>query len=410
MIESALALTGLVLSAFFSGSEIAFVQANPVQLEVWAKQGRKRARKTSQYLAEPERFLTTVLIGTNLANVLTASYATVSLLRFGLSETTTILIVATVILLFGEIIPKVFFQERANVMAVGVTPLLRAAEIVLVPFVKAVRSYTRIFGPGSRDASFPLSRDDLKVLFLTAGVPAGEQDQAGDRVEEEEKEVISRIFEFGSRPVNQAMTSRSDIVALPVGSAVRDVIQVLSETGLSKLPVYEGSLDTIVGVVFLHDLFARPRSPESVPPMRDPLFVPHTMAASQALEVLKRHNSSIALVRDEDNRTVGLVTVEDLVEEIFGEFEDVFDAEGRRITRLPDGNLVVDSLVEIAELKKRYGFRIPAGDYKTIGGFLLSRLGRIPRPGEMLEFPTFRIKILSAGPARLKRLHLVKKE
>ncbi|MFQ6615481.1 MAG: hemolysin family protein [Fidelibacterota bacterium] len=400
MTEVVLALTGLVLSAFFSGSEIAFVQANPVQLEVWIKQGHKAAHTTSRYLAEPERFLTTVLIGTNLANVLTASYSTVALLRFGLSETATILTVAAIILLFGEIIPKVFFREHANIMAVGVTPLLKLAEIALIPFVKLVRFYSRFLGPRIGGLASPLSRDDLKMLFQEA--------DAGEEVEEEEKEVISKIFEFGSRPVYDAMTVRSDIVAIPTGSQVEDVIQVLSETGLSKLPVYDGGLDSIAGVVFLHDLFTEPRSVDSI--VKDPLFVSHTTPANQALEILKRNKSSIAIVTDENKKTVGLVTVEDLVEVIFGEFEDVFDVEGRRITHIPDGSLVVDSLVEVAELQKRYGFRIPSGDYKTIGGFLLSRLGRIPQRGEMLEFPAFRIKILGAGPTRLKRLHLVKKE
>lgn len=400
MIESALALTGLILSAFFSGSEIAFVQANPVQLEVWIKQGHKTARTTSRYLSEPERFLTTVLIGNNLTNVLTASYATVSFLRFGFSQTTTILVVAAIILLFGEILPKVFFREHANILAVGVTPLLRFAEIMLVPFVKVVKFYLKFLGPGGRQDISALSRDDLKVLF--------EEADAGEHVEEEEKEVISKIFEFGSRPVNQAMTARPDIVAIPTGSRIKDVIQMLLETGLSKLPVYDQDLDSIVGVVFLHDLFNSPDSLDSI--TKKPLFVTYTTPANQALEFLKRNKSSIALVTDEEDHTVGLVTVEDLVEEIFGEFEDVFDVEGRRITRVPDGSLVVDSLVEVDELKKRYGFRIPSGNYKTIGGFLLSRFGRIPGPGEMLEFGTFRIKILSAGPTRLKRLHLVKKD
>lgn len=326
MLESVIALTGLVFSAFFSGCEIAFVQANPVQLEVWIKQGHKTAETTSRYLVEPERFLTTVLIGTNLANVLTASYATVSLLRFGFTETMTILTVASLILLFGEILPKVFFREHANVLAVGVTPLLRIAEIILIPFVKVVKVYSRFLGTSNRDGVSPLSRNDLKVLFKEA--------DAGERVEEEEKEVISKIFDFGSSPVSEAMTARTDIVAIPSTAQIEDVIQVLVETGFSKLPVFEGDLDTIVGVVFLHDLFTAPGSLDSI--IKAPLFLTQSTPAIHALEVLKRNKSSIALVTDEKNNTVGLVTVEDLVEEIFGEFEDVFDVEGRRISPTPD--------------------------------------------------------------------------
>ncbi|MFQ6673591.1 MAG: hemolysin family protein [Fidelibacterota bacterium] len=400
MIESVSAVVGLILSAFFSGSEITFVQANPVQIEVWKKQGRKRAQETYRYLVQPERFLTTVLIGTNLANIITSSFATVALLNQGVSGLWSVLIIALVILMFGEIIPKVLFREHANTLALGLTPFLRFAELLLTPFVGLVKFYARIISPGHEaPSSRLLTREDLKVLF--------EEAEISDEFERDEKEVISKIFDFGSRPVRTAMTVRSDVVAVPRGSSIPDVIQVLLDTGLSKIPVYGGNLDTIVGIVFLHDLFRRPESVESI--LKRPLILPETIPANEALQVLKRHNSSIAIVSDKDGKTVGLVTVEDLVEELFGEFEDVFDIEGRQVTRVPDGSLVVDSLVEIEDLAKRYGFQIPEGEYETIGGFLLSTLGRIPRSGEMLEFDTFRIKILRATPSRLRRLHLVKK-
>jgi len=400
VIESILALVGLILSAFFSGSEIAFVQANPLQMEVWEKQGRKAAGKASLYLAEPERFLTTVLVGTNLANVLTSSYATVTLLRFGVPTAWTVVLITAIILIFGEIIPKTYFREHANTLALRITPLLRLAEFLLTPLVRLIKGYSRILAPGnSGPASGLLSREDLKVLF--------EKVEVSEEFEEDEKEVISNIFEFGLRPVHTAMTRQPDMTAITTDYTVEEAIQVMTDTGLSKLPVYDGNLDNILGILFLHDLFTHPDSITSM--IKPPLFISESMPASKALELLKRHVSSIAIVVGSNGETTGLVTVEDLVEELFGEFEDVFDQESRKISRVPDGSLVVDSLVEVEELKKRFGFKIPKGDYDTIGGFLLSKLGRIPQAGEMLDFDTFRIKILLTTPSRLKRLHLIKK-
>lgn len=400
MIEPFLSVAGLILSAFFSGAEIAFVRANPLQIKVWERQKLKKADRTFRYLEEPERFLTTVLVGTNLANVLTSSYATIALIRFGFSEVSTIVTVAMVILIFGEVIPKIFFGERANLVALRITPLLNMTEILLTPFVRIVKSYSRLISPSDSDSgSLFFSRDDLRVLF--------EKVETSEEYEEEEKEVISKIFDFGSRPVRMAMTTRPDMVAITLNYHLGEAIQVMSDTGLSKLPVYEGDLDNIVGVVFLHDLFTHPDSLAWI--AKPPLYVSESTPANRALQKLKKHKSSIAIVTGPDGETVGLVTVEDLVEEIFGEFEDVFDEEGRKITRVPDGSLVVDSLVEVEELKKRFKFQIPEGDYQTIGGFILSRLGRIPRAGEMLNFETFRIKILRATPSRVKQLHLIRK-
>ena len=401
MIEPVLALIGLILSAFFSGSEIAFIQANPLQVEVWQKQGRKAAAQTARLIADPERYLTTVLIGTNLANVVTTSYATVALIRYGVPQVWTVVLIAVVILVFGEILPKSFFRENATALAVDITPLLRFTEILITPFIRLVKVYSRILSRKNGSLSQPsLTKEELRLLFAEA--------QAYEEVEEDELEVISKILEFGTQPVEKTMTSRVDIVGIQSSSPLEEVAQIMSDTGLSKLPVYEESLDHIKGIVFLHDLFVNPDSLASI--TKRPLFIPEKMPASEALKELRRRRSNIAIVTGPDGNTSGLVTDEDLVEEIFGEFEDVFDGEGRTVTRRPDGSLVIDSLVEISELNEQYGFKIPKGSYDTIAGFLLSRIGRIPRAGESFDFGVFSVRILSATANRLRRLHLTKKD
>ena len=397
MIEPIVALTGLIFSAFFSGTEIAFIQANPLQMEVWQKQGHRSAGRTLGLLAEPERYLTTLLIGTNVANVLTSSFATIAIMDAGADKTITIFIIASVILIFGEIIPKVIFRDHANLFALGVTPLMRIFEFILAPFVKLVTIYSRLLTPNTSAKSSMFTREDLKILF--------QEKEIGEELESDEKEMITNIFEFGSQPVKEAMTPLSDIVSITIDSTFEDAETVLADTGFSKLPVCDGSPDNIVGVIFLHDLFSNPISLKTI--MKKPMFISEKRAASSALEKLKQHTSSIAFITDTIGETVGMVTIEDLVEELFGDFEDIFDKAGKNISRVQGGGLIVDSLVEIDDLKN-IGYEIPEGNYETIGGFVISSLGRIPRAGESLNLGKFRAKVLLASPSRLRRIYLTK--
>jgi CBS domain containing-hemolysin-like protein len=201
------------------------------------------------------------------------------------------------------------------------------------------------------------------------------------------------------------MTPLSDIVSITIDSTFEDAETVLADTGFSKLPVCDGSADNIVGVIFLHDLFSNPISLKTI--MKKPMFISEKRAASSALEKLKQHTSSIAFITDTIGETVGMVTIEDLVEELFGDFEDIFDEAGKNISRVQGGGLVVDSLVEIDDLKE-FGYEIPEGNYETIGGFVISSLGRIPRAGESLNLGKFRAKVLLASPSRLRRIYLTK--
>ncbi len=402
MIESAIALFGLVLSAFFSGTEIAFLQANPVQLAVWREGGNKTARRTEALLAEPDQYLTTVLVGTNLANVLTSSYATIVLARQGFSELLIILVLGSIILLFGEVLPKSFARDNASSMAVMATPLLKASELLLAPFVWLARGYASRFPNGDnpkRIGTDFLARDELKILFDEA--------DAGEDLEAEEKEVITNIFEFGSQPVKAAMTPRADIIGIDENASIEDAINLMDSTGLSKLALFNGSVDDIRGIVFLHDLISSEGDLSDL--ARRPLFISESMTPSEALSELRRYRSTLAMVVAPNGETTGLVTVEDLIEELFGEFEDVFDEEANRVSRLSDGSLVMDGRMSLDELIDEYGIELPSGNYETVGGFIIDRLGRIPATGEILDSDHVSIRILRSTPSQVERIHIRRK-
>ena len=399
MIESAIALFGLVLSAFFSGSEIAFLQANSVQLAVWREGGNKTARRTEALLSNPDRYLTTVLVGTNLANVLTSSYATIVLTRLGLPELLIILILGSIILLFGEVLPKSFSRDNASSIAVMVTPLLKTSELLLAPLLWLARGYASRFPNGDavkqRKSGF-LARDELKILFDEA--------EAGDDLEAEEKEVITNILDFGSQPVKAAMTSRADIIGIDETASIKDAMELMDSTGLSKLVLFNGSVDNIRGIVFLHDLIASKQNLSDL--ARRPLFISESMTPSEALRELKRYRSTIAMVVAPNGKTSGLVTVEDLIEELFGEFEDVFDEEANRVSRLSDGGLLMDGRMSLDELVTECGIKLPSGNYETVGGFVINRLGRIPSAGEKLDTDDISIRILRSTPSQVERIHI----
>ncbi|HIB72113.1 MAG TPA: HlyC/CorC family transporter [Candidatus Marinimicrobia bacterium] len=400
MVEPTLAIIGLVLSAFFSATEIAFHQANPLQLAVWRERGYETANLTEQFLGKPDRYLITVLVGTNLANVLTSSYATITLIHLGLPQLWILITISAVILVFGEILPKSFSRERATSMAVFNTPFLRASEILFTPIVWIARSYASLFPDGKeKSTTHFLNRNELKILF--------DEMEVSEELEAEEKEVIINIFDFGSQPVRAAMTSRADIIGLHEDASVEDAVQLMASTGLSKLVLYRDSLDQIQGIVFLHDLFSEAESLYEI--AHRPLFISETMTSSEALRELKRYRSTLAIVVGVDGKASGLVTVEDLIEELFGEFEDVFDQETKRVSRLTDGSFVMDGRMDLEELESESGVRLPKGNYETIGGFIIHRLGRIPTPGEKLESAGFRIRILRSTPSQVERIHIRKK-
>ena len=400
MVEPTLAIIGLVLSAFFSATEIAFHQANPLQLAVWRERGYGTVNLTEQFLGKPDRYLITVLVGTNLANVLTSSYATITLIHLGLPQLWILITISAVILVFGEILPKCFSRERATSMAVFNTPFLRASEILFTPIVWIARSYASLFPDGKeKSTTHFLNRNELKILF--------DEMEVSEELEAEEKEVIINIFDFGSQPVRAAMTSRADIIGLHEDASVEDAVQLMASTGLSKLVLYRDSLDQIQGIVFLHDLFSEAESLYEI--SHRPLFISETMTSSEALRELKRYRSTLAIVVGVDGKASGLVTVEDLIEELFGEFEDVFDQETKRVSRLTDGSFVMDGRMDLEELESESGVRLPKGNYETIGGFIIHRLGRIPTPGEKLESAGFRIRILRSTPSQVERIHIRKK-
>ena len=399
MLELSLALVGLGLSAFFSGSELAFLTANPLQMEVWAKKRRRGAQRANELLSNPSKFMVSVLVGTTLSNVLATSFATIYLMRFGWHPLLVLSSITATILLFGEVLPKTIAGERPNQLLRLLAPLHRLWQLLFAPLAVPLRKISDRGESNSQAASGStsqsnLERNDLKLLFTRQG--------DSQVLQKSEQELITQVFDLGETSVSHAMTPRTEVRAVPESSSMETVVHAFIDSGYSKLPVYRDSLDQVIGVVYLYDLFKDPPDLASI--VHPMTMVPDSNTTMDVLKLLQRTHRPIAIVLDEYGGTAGLVTPEDLFEELFGEFEDEFDAQISAARRRPDGSVLADGRSKVRDLNAQFQLNIPEGDYETIAGYLTTVLDRIPHRGERTNLPFGRVTITRSSPSQIEQV------
>ncbi len=399
MLELSLALVGLGLSAFFSGSELAFLTANPLQMEVWAKKRRRGAQRANELLSNPSKFMVSVMVGTTLSNVLATSFATIYLMRFGWHPLLVLSSITATILLFGEVLPKTIAGERPNQLLRLLAPLHRLWQLLFAPLAAPLRKISDRGESNSQAASGStsqsnLERNDLKLLFTRQG--------DSQVLQKSEQELITQVFDLGETSVSHAMTPRTEVRAVPESSSMETVVHAFIESGYSKLPVYRDSLDQVIGVVYLYDLFKDPPDLASI--VHPMTMVPDSNTTMDVLKLLQRTHRPIAIVLDEYGGTAGLVTPEDLFEELFGEFEDEFDAQISEARRRPDGSVLADGRSKVRDLNAQFQLNIPEGDYETIAGYLTTVLDRIPHRGERTNLPFGRVTITRSSPSQIEQV------
>lgn len=419
--ELALIALTLLLSAFFSGSEIAFVAANRLRVEVSARQGGKTGLIVSRFLDNPATLLTTTLVGNNLALVaystLIAFYLEPPLQAFfsgiaGAGSVATIVLVLSVqtlvasviVLLFGEIVPKSVMREFANRAVFILAVPLRVSYWLLLPMIALSRWSAALLMKVFKTETTTLSqfmRRDFE-LMIEESKQAGELD-----LDEEESTLLSNVFALGSVRVKESMVPRTDIVAVQDTASIPDLQQTFVTSGHSKLPVYQDNIDNIVGLVFAYDLFDKPRQIMDI--VRPATFVPETKLSKDLLRDFLETGTSIAVVIDEYGGTAGLVTTEDVLEELFGDIQDEFDEEDHLLRTVDEDTVVASGRVDIDELRERVGFTLPDdGEYETVAGFILARLGTIPAQRDEFALDGYRFVVLSATSNRVDLVRIIR--
>ncbi len=404
-------LVCLILSAFYSGSETALVSVNKLRINQLVESKDKKARIIHRLVASPDKMLALTLVGTNLANILIAQYGD-RLTEQVLSDTNisdriqgviSILYVTILLLIFGEILPKTVFRVKADILALRYAYLLRFSEYVLAPLIYFVQTGTkvlvRIIDRGPSEPNVDAQREELR-LVATMGEQSG-------NLHAEQRRMIHRLLNIQDRTVRQVMVPLVDIVAIEKTTTCEDFLQIAADSGYSRLPVYDERIYDIIGIVNLLDVIYAENLPDTIESFirTDLHVVPESKNINALLKEIQQTQHTMVFAVDEYSGIVGLVTVEDLVEEIVGEFADERD-DPDSIHLISPEIIECEGRTEIDILHEQYGLSIPEGDYETIAGYILERTGTIPETGTELELGDSVITILDADTRAIKKIRI----
>lgn len=402
-------LVCLMLSAFYSGSETALVSVNKIRINQLVEEENSKAKIIHRLVESPDRMLALTLVGTNLANVLIALFGdgltkhVIPDLNDKLQEVITIVYITIILLIFGEILPKTIFRVKADILALRFAYVLRLSDYILAPLIYFVQTVAKllvaIVDRGTSTPNPDAQREEFR-LIATMG-------EASGNLHAEQRRMIHSLLNFQIRTVAQVMVPLVDIVAIEKTTTCDDFLQIAAASGHSRIPVYEGRVYDIIGIVNLLDVIYSENLPETIEPFirTDIQVVPESKNINALLKEIQDTQHTMVFAVDEYGGTVGLVTVEDLVEEIVGEFTDERD-ETEMIRIIAPDIMECDGKTEVDTLEEHYGFAIPQGDYNTIAGYILGQTGEIPETGEALDFSDSVITILDADTRAIKKVRI----
>jgi CBS domain containing-hemolysin-like protein len=396
----------LLLEAFFSGSEIALISANRHRLHERADQGNRGAALALKLLNAPERLVASTLLGSNLAEISNSILVTAFLIealgdRAG--ELVAAVMLPPLILILAEITPKSIGRQLADSLAQRLAPFLWAVSKLLYPVTLIFAGLSRalLFLTGSRHPSqVPfISREDLHLVVKKSGPEVD--------LETPERRIIHRILHFSLRTVKEVMVPLVRVAAVPDTLTVAQALEEFRTSRFSRLPVYHRRIDNLIGVLHAFDLLGEETPERSVRAYLRPLkYVPELKKIDRLLAEMQRQAVHLAAVVDEYGGAVGIVTIEDLLEEIVGEIADEFDQEVAPFRKLEEGHYLIAARMEIGTLNEALHLDLPPGDYETLAGFLIDQLGDLPRPGDRLQFRNLRFTVRQADSRAVKEVEL----
>jgi putative hemolysin len=418
----------ILVNAFFAMAEIALVSVRKTRVKQLVEEGVPRARTVQKLLEDPTRFLATIQIGITLVGLFASATGAVTLaapfaevLRktniaiisenaVGIAVVVVTLAIGFLALVIGEISPKSLALQHAEKIALWSAGPLMFLSYITLPIVKLITWTSNVLvKPFGGTASFSppiLSEEELKML-----VEAGEEEGV---LEEEEREMIHSIFEFTDTVVRKVMTPRTDIKAVEITAPVEELIGVIITEGHSRVPIYEETIDSIVGIVHAKDLLRaiheNGRDVTIRELMRPPYVIPENKMVDELLAEFKRSKTQMAIVVDEYGGTAGLVTIEDVIEEIVGDIMDEYDVEEPMVEVIDENTAIVDARAPIDEINEQMGLALPEEEFDTIGGFVFGMLGKQAQQGETIEFNSVDLVVEKTDGARIQKVKIIKVE
>jgi CBS domain containing-hemolysin-like protein len=391
MIENALEIflfiICVLLSAFFSSTEVALISMTRARVRTLVNEGRPGAAAIAQLKESPEHLLITILIGNNIVNVGAAALATAIAIQWfgdvGVGIATGVVVI--ILLFFGEIGPKIYAARASDSFALTVAPVILFLSRILSPVIWAIERISPRLGIGKDAAEPSVTEEEIKE-WIDVGKEEG-------TIEQDEQEMLYSVLEFGDTTAREIMTPRVDVTLMEDTTSFEDAIRIFNESGFSRIPVYHEQIDNIIGILNVKDVFAAMITRRSNATIRevmyDPPFVPETKKIDDLLKELQVHRVQMAVVIDEYSSFVGIVTVEDILEELVGDIMDEYDKEEPMVQEIAPGVFVVDAQMWIEDANERLAISLPQDEaYETLGGLLIERLGHLPlHPGEKAELP-----------------------
>ncbi len=391
----------LVLSALYSASEIVFVVANRLKAEVMAKGKSFFGVKTLAMMSNPQTYFSISLVGNNVALVAFSSLTTVLLSHyFGLTGTSILIASTLTVLIFGEVLPKTFFREHADSFLPFFTLFLIISNFVLYPIIfltmQISKGITLLFKVPLTPEKYHLTPEDVYHLLQ-------ESEKAG-KIEEDSGAYFRKAFELKEVPVRELMVHRTEICAVPKTLSIDQLYKTFIETKHSKIFVYDTTIDNILGVVNIRDLFFNPDNLQSI--MKEVNFVPETKSSTELLQQFILSGQSVAVAVDEFGGTSGIVALDDILEEVIGEIESEYDSNKMSYKMIDENTFILSGRVEIDVINEIYGFDLPVEDYLTVGGLLSGLSGRVPKKNEVIQVGKYIITILKSTPTNVEMVKL----
>lgn len=416
-----------MLHAFFASAETAVVSLPKSRLKNLIDEGHPTARLLSRLTEDSTALLASSQFGLKLAGFVAAAITAITfatplaavLDRFGpiwpavtgqmVATFLVTLVLVLLMLVFGQLIPKRLASRHPDTLALWVAYPLRGWQIIATPFLWVVVKVTALFtgglgGDASRVGMPFVTEEEIKTI-----VDAGKE---GGVLEEEEKKMIYSIFEFGDTLAREIMVPRVDIVAVNVEASMMEALDVILEAGHSRVPVYEGDIDHIIGLLYAKDLLRRLRDGEDDVPLREMLrdvyFFPETKAVDDLFQELQQRKVHMAIVVDEYGGTAGLVTVEDILEEIVGEIQDEYDAEEEIMEWISEDEIIFNARIDLDDLNRALDLDLPTDENDTLGGLIYSRLGHVPQVGDQVAFEAVTATVLSVDGRRIDKVKIAR--
>ena len=429
MLTQILVLVILIgLNAFFAASEMAFVSLNDNKIEKQAKEGNKKAKQIQKMLENPSRFLSTIQIGITLAGFLSSAFASDAFadmmapalndlipLGIGVWKSISIILITMILslftIIFGELVPKRLAMKHYEKIAFGSIGIIRAISAITSPLVKfltvTTNTISKIFGVSEKDEEI-VTEEEIKMMV--------DQGEENGTIEEEEKELINNVFDFNDITVSEIMTHRTDIFAVDIDMNQEELLEeiIKDECKHSRIPVYDETIDEIKGVLYVKDIIKNmnKKTFKIKNIMKEAYFVSQNKLINELFKELQINKKHIAIIVDEYGGTAGIITMEDILEEIVGDIYDEYDEIEEEYEKIDDKTYILSGSMPIYDVNKLLESNIPEGDYDTLSGYLQEELGRIPEEEEnpIIETEELTFKIEEYEDKRILKVKVCKNE